>query len=169
APCGLAGATIVHPGAAAAARRWPADRFAALVRALTLRGHRVVVTGGPEDDALVERVACDAGSAAGRTDVAELAALVASARLVVSGDTGVAHLASAFARPSVTLFGPTPPAEWGPPAAGRHRVLWPAPPGYRGDPHATTVDPVLASIDVEAVVRAAHRAGAANRPTVPDR
>jgi ADP-heptose:LPS heptosyltransferase len=165
-PGAFVGATLVHPGAAAAARRWPADRFAALVAILALRGHRVVVTGGPGDDALVDRVRGTTGRAAGRTDLAELAALVASARLVVSGDTGIAHLASAFGRPSVTLFGPTPPGEWGPPAARRHRVLWPAPPGYRGDPHAAAVDPVLARIDVAAVLDAADRAlaGAEGRP-----
>jgi len=156
-PRGLGGATVVHPGAASAARRWPADRFAALVDALAQGGHRVVVTGGPDDDALVAAVAGASGTVAGPTDLGELAALVASARVVVSGDTGVAHLAAAFARPSVTLFGPTPPREWGPPPVPRHRVLWPAPTGYRGDPHGRTVDPVLATIDVETVVHAVDR------------
>jgi ADP-heptose:LPS heptosyltransferase len=95
---------------------------------------------------------------AGRTSLADLVALVASARLVVSGDTGVSHLASAFARPSVTLFGPVPPAEWGPPHEPRHQVLWAGRPGYRGDPHGLELDPALAAITPDQVSRAAVRA-----------
>jgi hypothetical protein len=45
----------------------------------------------------------------GRTDVGALAALVAHARLVICGDTGVAHLATAYGNRSVLLFGPMPP------------------------------------------------------------
>ena len=61
---------------------------------------------------------------AGTLDLSGLAALVAGARLVICGDTGVAHLASAYATPSVLLFGPTLAGRWGPPAEGPHRVLW---------------------------------------------
>jgi ADP-heptose:LPS heptosyltransferase len=81
--------------------------------------------------------------------------LVAAASLVVAGDTGVAHVASAFGTPSVVLFGPVSPARWGPPARARHRVLWPAPdPGYRGDPHGDEPDPVLLRIEVGDVLAA---------------
>jgi ADP-heptose:LPS heptosyltransferase len=143
------GATIVHPGAASAARRWPADRWNAVVRALD----RVIVTGGPDERALAEQVA--AGTAAevraGDTDLMALAELVAGADLVLCGDTGVAHLATAFGIPSVVLFGPTPPDEWGPPADGPHRVLWA---GRRGDPHAGTPDAGLLEIRVDDVLRA---------------
>jgi ADP-heptose:LPS heptosyltransferase len=94
----------------------------------------------------------------GRTSLAELVALVAPARLVVAGDTGVSHLASAFARPSVTLFGPVPPSEWGPPCHPRHQVLWAGGPGYRGDPHAIRLDPALSKLTTGEVCRAADRA-----------
>jgi ADP-heptose:LPS heptosyltransferase len=94
---------------------------------------------------------------AGRTDLAGLAATVAGARHVLCGDTGVAHLATAFRVPSIVLFGPTPPAEWGPPPdRPRHRALWA---GRRGDPHADTPDPGLLEIGVDQVL-AALRAGA---------
>jgi ADP-heptose:LPS heptosyltransferase len=44
---------------------------------------------------------------------------------VICGDTGVAHLATAYGTPSVVLFGPMPPALWGPPPERRqHLVLW---------------------------------------------
>ena len=45
--------------------------------------------------------------------------------------TGLAHLATAYARPSVVLFGPVPPAEWGPPQHPRHQVLWAGGDDYR--------------------------------------
>jgi ADP-heptose:LPS heptosyltransferase len=148
------GATIVHPGAASAARRWPPERWAAVVRAATAAGHRVIVTGGPDERALAEAVAAggEAEVRAGTTDLAQLAELVAGAGRVLCGDTGVAHLATAFGIPSVVLFGPTPPAEWGPPPGDpRHRVLWA---GRRGDPHAGSPDPGLLAITVDQVLAA---------------
>jgi ADP-heptose:LPS heptosyltransferase len=155
--------TLVHPGAAAPGRRWPPDRFAAVARRLATAGHAVRVTGSKSERELASRVAQRAGLPercvlAGRTSLAELAGLVASARLVVSGDTGMSHLATAFARPSVTLFGPVPPAEWGPPRRPRHQVLWAGKPGYRGDPHGVELDLALAAITVEQVLRAVNRA-----------
>jgi ADP-heptose:LPS heptosyltransferase len=90
---------------------------------------------------------------AGRTDLLQLAALVAAARLVVSGDTGVAHLATAYGRPSVLLFGPTPPARWGPPLDGPHTVLWHG--DGSGDPLGAQPDPALLRITTEEVVSAA--------------
>jgi ADP-heptose:LPS heptosyltransferase len=82
---------------------------------------------------------------------------------VVCGDTGIAHLATAFGTPSVVLFGPVSPALWGPPARPWHRVLWA---GGVGDPHARDPDPGLLSIDVGAVLEALnHLPGrAANGP-----
>ncbi|GAA4677166.1 glycosyltransferase family 9 protein [Pseudonocardia yuanmonensis] len=144
---------VVHPGAAFGAKCWPADRFAALARRLAPLGP-VVVTGGPAERTLAERVAAGAGLPddrvlAGRTSIAEFAALVAGAALVVSGDTGIAHLAAAFGRPSVVLFGPVGPERWGPPA-GPHRALTHAE-VRRGDPFADDPDPALLAIGVDEV------------------
>ncbi|WP_147136862.1 glycosyltransferase family 9 protein [Stackebrandtia albiflava] len=146
APHAEAGAIVVHPGAAYPARRWPASRFHRVVRELHRRGHRVVVTGGPSERGLAAAVARGTGLGAGqvlagRTGLAELAAVVASARLVICGDTGVGHLATAFGTPSVLLFGPTPPKRWGPPPERtRHRVMWA---GDVGDPLGDRPDPGL--------------------------
>jgi ADP-heptose:LPS heptosyltransferase len=148
------GATIVHPGAASAARRWPAERFAAGARAEIAAGRRVIVTGGPDERALAERVAHGTGAevVAGETDLRQLTHLVAGAARVVCGDTGVAHVATALGIPSVVLFGPTPPAEWGPPPHdARHRALWA---GGRGDPHGGEPDPGLLAIGVDDVLAA---------------
>jgi ADP-heptose:LPS heptosyltransferase len=161
---------LIHAGAASGSRRWPAARFAAVARQLAGAGHQILLTGSAAERELCERVARLAGLPgdrvlAGTTTLAGLSALVVSARLVICGDTGVAHLASAHARPSVTLFGPVPPAEWGPPGHPRHQVLWPARPGYRGDPHGAGIDPVLSAITVTDVLGAARRALRAARMT----
>jgi ADP-heptose:LPS heptosyltransferase len=81
----------------------------------------------------------------------DLTELVAAAGRVLSTDTGIAHLATGLGTPSVTLYGPTPPAEWGPPADPRHAVLWA---GRRGDPHADAADAGLLEIAVGDVVAA---------------
>ncbi|MFI9155068.1 glycosyltransferase family 9 protein [Streptomyces sp. NPDC053367] len=157
-PSPAPGAVVVHPGAEAVARRWPGERYAAVARALRAAGHRVVVTGGPREDALVKEVAARAGVPAhdvlaGGLPFAELSALIAEAALVISGDTGPAHLAVAHGTPSVTLFGPVSPLLWGPPRSPRHTVLWK--PGPPGDPHAATPDPLLLHIRTDEVLTAA--------------
>ncbi|MFJ8584456.1 glycosyltransferase family 9 protein [Streptomyces sp. NPDC093595] len=148
-PSPAPGAVVVHPGADSPARRWPADRYAAVVRALLDRGHRVALTGGPGEDALLGRIAGEARHPrldvhAGGLPYGLLAALVAGAAAVVSGDTGIAHLAVAYGTPSVTLFGPVPPRWWGPPEGPRHVALWS--PGPPGDPHGREPDPRLLRI-----------------------
>jgi ADP-heptose:LPS heptosyltransferase len=149
---------LLHPGAAAPARRWPAERFAAVARALAGWGWPVLLTGGAAERPVAVRVAELAGLPAravlaGRTDLAELAGLVAGAALVICGDTGVGHLATATGTPSVLLFGPVAPAEWGPLRdLDRHLALWR---GRSGDPHGGTPDPGLAAIAVPEVLAAA--------------
>jgi ADP-heptose:LPS heptosyltransferase len=150
-------ATVVHPGAAAASRRWPADRYAAVARSLAAGGHHVVVTGAEAERSLAQVVAEVAGLGhdrvlAGRLDLARMAALVASARLVVCGDTGVAHLATAYRVPSVLLFGPMSPALWGPPPGRpQHRVLWHAD-RASAPARAESAHPALLAIGVDEVL-----------------
>ena len=155
----VTGATVVHPGAASPARRWPAERWAAVARAENEAGRRVVVTGSEAERPLAQRVAQGAGLdpeavLAGRTDLMQLAAVVAAAGRVLCGDTGVAHLATAFGVPSVLLFGPTPPAEWGPPPERAQHVVIHR--GARGDPHGGAPDPGLLAISVDDVLALTH-------------
>ncbi|PRX00941.1 UNVERIFIED_ORG: ADP-heptose:LPS heptosyltransferase [Actinomadura viridilutea] len=160
-PARAPGAVVVHPGAGSPARRWPPERFARVAAALRADGARVVVTGGPDETAAAARVTALAGldprdDLSGRTDPLDLAALVAHARLVICGDTGIGHLATAYRTPSVLLFGPTPPAVWGPPPGrAAHRVLWA---GRRGDPHGREPDPGLLEISAADVLDAARAA-----------
>ncbi|GAA2319143.1 glycosyltransferase family 9 protein [Glycomyces scopariae] len=157
-PTPHAGTVVIHPGAREGANRWPADRFAHVARELQEDGQEITITGDHGEIALARSVATAAGIApwrvmAGRTDLEELAAIVASARLVVCGDTGVAHLATAFGTPSVVLFGPMPPTLWGPPPwRRRHRALWA---GRRGDPHGEKPDPGLLELEWEDVLERA--------------
>ena len=160
-PSRAPGAVVVHPGAAYGSRRWPAERFGAVAGALAAAGRRVVVTGSAAERPLAERVAGAAGLGAdavlaGATDVLDLAALVADAALVVCGDTGVGHLATAYGTPSVVLFGPTPPSVWGPPARPQHVALFRRDP-RAGDPWAAAPDPGLLAVTVEEVLEAAAR------------
>jgi ADP-heptose:LPS heptosyltransferase len=156
-----AGAVVVHPGAAATGRRWPAGRFAVVARALAHEGHRVVITGTPAERPLARRIAAQAGlppASVLDTDLAGLAAVIASARAVISNDTGTSHLATAYGTPSVTLFGPVSPALWGPPPDRPcHVALWHGTGGRPGDAHGTETDPRLLRISVEEVLDAAAR------------
>jgi ADP-heptose:LPS heptosyltransferase len=107
---------VVHPGASAPARAWSPERCTEAVSLLADAGHRVVVTGGPDETGLTRQVG--AGTAVdlgGRTSPATLAGVLRLAGVVVSGNTGPAHLAAAVGTPVVSLFAPVVPAErWAP-------------------------------------------------------
>lgn len=150
--------TIIHPGAKSPSRRWPADRFAAVARHLARLGHRVVITGSAAEHSLAVRVAAAAGLPAEAvlpTDLTSLAGLVAHARLLISGDTGIAHLATAYRTPSVVLFGPMSPARWGPPPRPYHRVIWHGTRSEPGDSPHPGVHPALLAVGVHEVLTAA--------------
>jgi ADP-heptose:LPS heptosyltransferase len=151
------GGTVIHPGAGSAARRWPARRWAAVAVAERRAGRPVAVTGSASERPLAAEIAARAGLPgdallAGRTDLPTLAATIAAAGRVACGDTGVAHLATAFGTPSVVVFGPTSPARWGPPPGrGHHVALWS---GRTGDPHGTEPDAGLLEVGVSDVTAA---------------
>ena len=162
APSPAPGAVIVHPGCAFAARRWPAERYAEVARRLASCGRQVVVTGSAAERSLAAQVTAAAGlpedaMLAGRTTLSQLAALVAAASLVVCGDTGIAHLATAYGTPSVVLFGPVSPQHWGPPPdRPQHVALWAGTPGdtFANQPHPgllriTTADVLAATISAQ--------------------
>jgi ADP-heptose:LPS heptosyltransferase len=159
-PPTVEGATVVHVGAASPARHWPSRRWADIALRLHQRGHQVIFTGSPAEAGMARLVAARAGLPAdrvlaGRTDIMTLAAHVARSRLVLSTDTGPAHLAAAFRVPSVTLFGPVPPYWWGPPPdADCNLCLWH---GRYGDPYGSAPDPGLLDISAAEVLDAIDR------------
>ncbi|MCF0077373.1 glycosyltransferase family 9 protein [Streptomyces lomondensis] len=160
------GAAVLHPGAGSPARCWPVERYAAVAAGLRARGLRVVVTGGADEGDLVARLVKQAGLPdtdvfGGGLPFGRLSALVADAHAVISGDTGIAHLAVAHATRSVTLFGPVAPSRWGPPPDPRHRALWYGP---EGDPHGRRPDPALLRITPDDVLRAVDELPAIRHP-----
>lgn len=122
----------LHMGVAGgSAKRWPVASFAALADRLTKEGLTPLLLGGPEDAARAARALAEARSApsslVGRDRPALLPHLLPRLAAVVSGDTGVAHLAAALGVPTFTLFGPTDPALSAPRGPAAEAVVGPAP------------------------------------------
>jgi lipopolysaccharide heptosyltransferase II len=117
---------VVHPGASAVSRRYPAVAFAETVRQLVHEhGLQVIFTGGAHEEALIEEVRSSAEvsapSLAGQLSLAELAALLDSVDLLLANNTGPVHVAAAVGTPVVDLYALTNPQHtpWQVP----HRVL----------------------------------------------
>ena len=117
----------VHPGSQQPARRWPAERFAEVADALAGAGLKVVLTGTASELHLTRRVAAAMRSPAidlaGRTSLGVLGTIVARARLLVSNDTGISHIAAALRTPSVIVACGSDPQRWAPIDRQLHRVL----------------------------------------------
>ncbi|HKS47903.1 MAG TPA: glycosyltransferase family 9 protein [Amycolatopsis sp.] len=112
---GEPGYVVVHPGASVPARQWSVAQNAEAARLLTEAGYRVVVTGAESENAFTQPAARSGLDLTGRTSFAELAAVLAGARVVVAPNTGPAHLAAAVGTPVVSLFAPVVSADrWAP-------------------------------------------------------
>lgn len=162
---------VVNPTAYSPSLRWPPDRFAGAVKALRGEFHRVVLVAERADDPSVQAIRKELSSLAGarewftdlagQTNLAELGWLLREARLLVSRNTGTAHLAAAVGCPLVELFGRLE-GVYGP---GRWRVLGPrtrvvVPPAAdllrrRGEGKQAYWRRCHAAIPLEEVVRAA--------------
>lgn len=107
---------VLHPGAAVPARMWPPSHSAAAVDLLVAEGYTVVVTGGRAEKELTAQVAGRSGiDLGGATDLRGTAEILAHASVVISGNTGPAHLAAAVGTPVVSLYSPViPPIRWAP-------------------------------------------------------
>ena len=122
---------VLNVGASWTSKLWAHENWAELARRLTQElGLAVHLSGGREDRAAADAIRQQAGvpivSHAGEFTLRETAGLLASAELVVSGDTGPLHMAVALGRPVVALFGAADPrrtAPFGQPdAVVRHAV-----------------------------------------------
>jgi lipopolysaccharide heptosyltransferase II len=115
----------VHPGAKWITKRWPADRFAAVAaRAAREFGAATVLVGSPGEKPLSERVvamlkslvpSARALDLTGQTTLGQLAAVLQSADLALTNDSGPMHLAAALGTPVVAVFTCTSPRRSGPP------------------------------------------------------
>jgi heptosyltransferase-2 len=117
---------VFAPGAEfGPAKRWPAIHYAELAKMLDAPA---VLLGSGKERELCEEIAQEAGGGrcinlAGATSLLDAFALIASARAVVSNDSGLMHVAAAFGVPQVALFGSSSP-EHTPPLNDRAKVLW---------------------------------------------
>jgi len=95
------------PGAAHATKRWPIRHWTALAEQLRKMGYGLVAVGGDGDRALASQLGPGVHNAAGAFTLQETGACLARARVLVSGDTGVMHMATGVGTRVVALFGPT--------------------------------------------------------------
>lgn len=125
----------LHLDSRDAAKHCPAALAAELARLLLInRPRRLLVILGEkrsnDDESSVWRELNSRPALAGRivdlrgrTSLPSLGALILRLALLLTTDSAPAHIAYALRVPSVTLFGPTEPDEWGPPAGGPHEVV----------------------------------------------
>lgn len=118
----------IHPAAREEEKRWPPEQFARVGRELHQRYRgTVLMIGGPEEEegcrAIAREIGPAAVSLAGRTSLPVLGALLARVSLLVTNDSGPAHIGYALGTPTVTLFSATDPSQWGPLDRHRHRVV----------------------------------------------
>jgi len=115
----------VHPGSAWNTKRWLPERFAELCRRLKSEGLKPVLVGGPGDAELGAAIARASGAAdlIGRTDLADLSALMGRLSLFVTNDSGPMHLAAGAGVPVVALFGATTRELGFFPYGPKHRVV----------------------------------------------
>jgi heptosyltransferase I len=144
---------LLIPGAGWGAKRWPPERFASVAQGLADRGFRVLVNIGPGEESLAGPIVATGAASALSATLPQLIALTRRIALCVAGDTGPLHLACAFNRPVIGIYGPTDPSRNGP-YGTRFRVLRSA--GSRID-HArrSQPDPGLLTITADDVLHAA--------------
>jgi lipopolysaccharide heptosyltransferase II len=121
------GTVGIFTGATVKERRWGAEKFAALSKALSEEGLGIVLLGGPgdvADSAEVKRVLDHRNvlDLTGKTSLMETAAVISGLDVLVSADTGLMHIAYGAGTPTVSLFGAGIQEKWGP-RGRRHAVI----------------------------------------------
>lgn len=124
-----AGLLTLHPGCWLPTRQWPPHRFAQAARTLARRyGLLVVVTGGEADRPAAEQVMSELGTRCidlvGKTSLGALGSLFRRSELVLTNDTGPAHLAKAVGGRTVIIVGSVPWQRYHSPSSERHRLAW---------------------------------------------
>jgi hypothetical protein len=111
--------SVIHVGSGGRAKCWPLDRFVELAKSLNDADHRIVFPLGPaeqeRDDVQTNRDRlASVGTIVELPSLAELIALLQSARVYIGNDSGPTHLAAALGLPTIPIFGPTDPKVWSP-------------------------------------------------------
>ena len=162
---GIIDFAILNPGAGWGAKRWPAERYGLVAKALAGDGVRTIINYGPGEEELArETEAASEGTAiAMNCTLTELIALTRRAKLFIGGDTGPMHLAAALRIPVVAIFGPTDPARNGPYGTASVVLRNPASPTTHA--RRSAPDEGLLAISADSVVRAARQLLAAGKTT----
>ncbi|MEN8263325.1 MAG: glycosyltransferase family 9 protein [Nitrospirota bacterium] len=111
---------IISPSGSKESKNWPSDNFASICdRLVKERGARIVIAGKgdlaeKQSNAMLEKMKEHALSIVNKTSLGEFAALVEIADLLISVDSGTAHVASYLNRPLLVLFGPGDYEKWKP-------------------------------------------------------
>ena len=148
---------ILNPGAGWGAKRWPAERYGQVAKALCHDGVRSIVNYGPGEEklALAVEAASQGAAVAMKTSISELIALTRQAKLFVGGDTGPLHMAAVLKIPVVAIFGPTDPARNGP--YGTPSIVLRSPSSLTTHARNPNPDEAMLEISEEAVVDAARK------------
>jgi ADP-heptose:LPS heptosyltransferase len=123
----------LHPGARDSKRRWSAENFAQVGDRLAAHGFTVVLTGSDAEKDVIEKVKnhmkvapVDAIEQFAPLTLGKLASIIKYAKLLVSNDTGVSHIAAGLTVPSVIIFSPySRLSRWAPENTVLHRVITP--------------------------------------------
>jgi heptosyltransferase I len=148
---------LLNPGAGWGAKQWPPDRYGQVAITLIENGLKILVNFGPGEDEIAHAVkAASNGAAETFTgSLTQLIALMRRARLLIGGDTGPMHLASALGVPVVGIFGPTNPARNGP--FGTRNIVLRSSSSVTSYSHVADPDAGLLDISPEQVISAARR------------
>lgn len=113
---------VLFPGATIPEKRWPVEKYHELAAHLHSREISIVTVGGRGEVDDAAQIAARGVNIAGRTTLAETAAIIEKAQAVITGDSGLLHVAYGLGTPTVSLFGPSNVAKWAP-RGERHLVL----------------------------------------------
>jgi ADP-heptose:LPS heptosyltransferase len=148
---------VVNVSASSRERYWPEEHFITTLIRIRMRYPDVLtlVIGSPDDAARMAQIARGAGALIAHTPhYRQMMAIVATSDLVLTADTSVTHVASAFWKPAVVMFVGGGGACWGPYGTASHII--------------STDGPSLESTDVDTVIRALEALIAAEGPSITD-
>jgi ADP-heptose:LPS heptosyltransferase len=152
----------VVPGTKRSSRMWQVEKWAELLKRLKQEfGLSCVILGAESEKPVCSKIKSiadkDVADLSGKTGIGELLYLVSEAALVVSVDTGVAHLANCFSKPMVVLFGPGELPKWKPFGNPNAKVIvkrFDCAPCYNYSCPKGEVSPCMAAIEVSDVMSA---------------
>jgi ADP-heptose:LPS heptosyltransferase len=119
----------IHPGGRDKKRWWSPEKFAHIANRMANKGYKIVLTGTLEEramtNAVIDKMEFPAVNLGGKTDLGTLVELVKNARMILSNDTGVSHIAASVKTPSVVIFLASDPVRWAPMNRRLHHIILP--------------------------------------------